>query len=104
MTENREMTKTKFQKTAKPGDFRELLSYSGDKTAAGRIVSALLSALLCILILLSLPAMHVRAEEGYDEVAGSSSMGQTDEDLAPYGMTPVSGNMIKDGEYIVGTE
>ena len=68
MTENREMTKTKFQKTAKPGDFRELLSYSGDKTAAGRIVSALLSALLCILILLSLPAMHVRAEEGYDEV------------------------------------
>jgi hypothetical protein len=104
MTENREMTKTKFQKTAKPGDFRELLSYSGDKTAAGRIVSALLSALLCILILLSLPAMHVRAEEGYDEVAGSSSMGQTDEDLAPYGMTPVSGNMIKDGEYIVSTE
>ena len=98
------MTKTKFQKTAKPGDFRELLSYSGDKTAAGRIVSALLSALLCILILLSLPAMHVRAEEGYDEVAGSSSMGQTDEDLAPYGMTPVSGNMIKDGEYIVSTE
>ena len=31
-------------------------------------------------------------------------MGDTNEELAPYGMTPVSGNMIEDGEYVVGTE
>lgn len=62
------------------------------------------SALVCILLLLSLPAARVCAEEGYDEVAGTASMGETKENLAPYGMTPVSGNMIKDGEYIVSTE
>ena len=57
-----------------------------------------------MLLLISLPVMCVRAEEGYDKVAGSTSMGKTQENLAPYGMTPVSGNMIKDGEYIVSTE
>ena len=112
MTENREMIKTRLQKTAGSHDRRGLLSYSRGHRTAGMIFSPklssffrtllLLSALLSIL--LTLPAMEVRAEKGYDEVAGSASMGKTNENLAPYGMTPVSGNMIKDGEYIVGTE
>ena len=68
------------------------------------VLPAMLSAFLWILLLLSLPAVHVCAEEGYDEVAGSASMGKTEENLASYGMTPVSGNMVRDGEYIVGTE
>ena len=46
----------------------------------------------------------VHAEEGYDQVAPASSMGKVNEDLAPYGMTPVSGSLIEDGEYVVGTE
>ncbi len=98
------MIKTRSKKTADTGHCRERLSYSIDRRFAGRVLSGMLSALLCLLILLSLPAIHVRAEEGYDQVAGSASMGKTNENLAPYGMTPVSGNMIKDGEYIVGTE
>ena len=98
------MIKTRSKKTADTGHCREMLSYSIDRRFAGRVLSRMLSALLCLLILLSLPAIHVRAEEGYDQVAGSASMGKTNENLAPYGMTPVSGNMIKDGEYIVGTE
>ena len=106
------MIKTRLQKTAGSHDRRGLLSYSRGHRTAGIIFSPklssffrtllLLSALLSIL--LTLPAMEVRAEKGYDEVAGSASMGKTNETLAPYGMTPVSGNMIKDGEYIVGTE
>ena len=106
------MIKTRLQKTAGSHDRRGLLSYSRGHRTAGIIFSPklssffrtllLLSALLSIL--LTLPAMEVRAEKGYDEVAGSASMGKTNENLAPYGMTPVSGNMIKDGEYIVGTE
>ena len=106
------MIKTRLQKTAGSHDRRGLLSYSRGHRTAGMIFSPklssffrtllLLSALLSIL--LTLPAMEVRAEKGYDEVAGSASMGKTNENLAPYGMTPVSGNMIKDGEYIVGTE
>ena len=104
MTENREINKARSQKTVKPCNCRELLSYSRDQGTAGRIFSTVLSAILCILILFSSPDMYVRAEEGYDDVAGSTSMGKTNEKLAPYGMTPVSGNMIKDGEYIVGTE
>jgi hypothetical protein len=50
------------------------------------------------------PGVRALAEEGYERVAGSSSMGKTSENLAPYGMTPVSGDMIEDGEYVVGTE
>lgn len=112
MTENWEMIKTRLQKRAGSYDRRGLLSYSRGHRTAGIIFSPklssffrtllLLSALLSIL--LTLPAMEVRAEKGYDEVAGSASMGKTNENLAPYGMTPVSGNMIRDGEYIVGTE
>lgn len=106
------MIKTRLQKTAGSYDRRGLLSYSRGHRTAGIIFSPKLSSffrtllLLPVLlsILLTLPAMDVRAEKGYDEVAGSASMGKTNENLAPYGMTPVSGNMIKDGEYIVGTE
>ena len=58
----------------------------------------------CCLFLLAVPGVRALAEEGYDRVAGSSSMGKTSENLAPYGMTPVSGDMIEDGEYVVGTE
>lgn len=58
----------------------------------------------CCLLLLTLPGVRALAEEGYERVAGSSSMGKTSENLAPYGMTPVSGDMIEDGEYVVGTE
>ena len=71
---------------------------------SGRVYPAMLYALFCILFLLALPAAQTFAEEGYEEVAGSASLGETKENLAPYGMTPVSGNMIKDGEYVVGTE
>ena len=112
MTENREMIKTKTQKKAGRLNDRNHLPYLGTHRLYEGLLPArsssffdmllLLSVLL--LILLSLPAMYVRAEEGYDEVAGSTSMGKTEENLAAYGMTPVSGNMIKDGEYIVGTE
>lgn len=112
MTENREMIKTRLQKTAGSHDRRGLLSYSRGHRTAGKTLPPKLSSFFCTLfllpvllsILLALPAMDVRAEKGYDEVAGSASMGKTNENLAPYGMTPVSGNMIKDGEYIVGTE
>ena len=58
----------------------------------------------CCLSLLAVPGVRALAEEGYERVAGSSSMGKTSENLAPYGMTPVSGDMIEDGEYVVGTE
>lgn len=58
----------------------------------------------CCLFLLAVPGVRALAEEGYERVAGSSSMGKTSENLAPYGMTPVSGDMIEDGEYVVGTE
>ena len=58
----------------------------------------------CCLFLLAVPSVRALAEEGYERVAGSSSMGKTSENLAPYGMTPISGDMIEDGEYVVGTE
>lgn len=58
----------------------------------------------CCLFLLAVPGVRALAEEGYERVAESSSMGKTSENLAPYGMTPVSGDMIEDGEYVVGTE
>lgn len=106
------MIKTKTQKKAGRLNDRNHLPYLGTHRLQGALLPArsssffdillLLSVLL--LLLLSLPVMYVRAEEGYDEVAGSTSMGKTEENLAAYGMTPVSGNMIKDGEYIVGTE
>ncbi len=102
------MIKTRSQKTAGSHDRRGLLSYSRGHRTAGKILPPKLPSffrtLLLLSILLTLPAMDVRAEKGYDEVAGSESMGKTNENLAPYGMTPVSGNMIEDGEYIVGTE
>ena len=94
----------KEQKKAGGHNYRNHLPCFGVRRFRGGVLPAMLSAFICILLLLSLPAMHVCAEEGYDEVAGSTSMGETKENLAPYGMTPVSGNMIKDGEYIVGTE
>ena len=112
MTEIREMIIIRSQRTEGSRNHRVLPSYSGSHRTAGDILSARISSFLYILlplsillsILLSLPAMYVCAEEGYDEVAGSTSMGEINENLAVYGMTPVSGNMIKDGEYIVGTE
>ena len=55
-------------------------------------------------ILLSAMPVRVSAEEGYDRVAGTASMGRVNESLASCGMTPISGNMIEDGEYVVGTE
>lgn len=67
----------------------------------------LIPVLLCLFCVWgALPAMtvSVSAEEGYDQVAGSSAMGETREDLAPYGMTPVPGSLIEDGVYTVGTE
>ena len=112
MTENREMIKTKTQKKAGRLNDRNHLPYLGTHRLQGALLPArrssffdiLLLFSVMLLILLSLPVMYVRAEEGYDEVAGPTSMGKTEENLAVYGMTPVSGNMIKDGEYIVGTE
>lgn len=94
--------KKSMQKTADRRPGRGLLSYAGSRKLAERMIPAF----LCMLIVLSLPAMQVkvRAEEGYDEVAGTSAMGKTEENLASYGMTPISGNMIKDGEYVVSTE
>ena len=98
------MITTKEQKKAGGQNYRNHLPYFGTGRFRGGVLPAMLSSFIWILLLLSLPAMHVCAEEGYDEVAGSTSMGKTKENLTPYGMTPVSGNMIKDGEYIVGTE
>ena len=106
------MIKTKTQKKAGRLNDRNHLPYLGTHRLQGALLPArrssffdiLLLFSVMLLILLSLPVMYVRAEEGYDEVAGPTSMGKTEENLAVYGMTPVSGNMIKDGEYIVGTE
>ena len=106
------MIKTKTQKKAGRLNDRNHLPYLGTHRLQGALLPArsssffdiLLLLSVMLLLLLSLPVMYVRAEEGYDEVAGSTSMGKTEENLAAYGMTPVSGNMIKDGEYIVGTE
>lgn len=95
---------TKEQIKAGGHNYRNHLFCFGTHRFRWGVLPAVLSAFLWILLLLSLPAMHVYAEEGYDEVAGSTSMGKTEENLASYGMTPVSGNMIRDGEYIVGTE
>lgn len=95
---------TKEQIIAGGHNYRNHLSCFGTHRFRWGVLPAVLSAFLWILLLLSFPAMHVCAEEGYDEVAGSTSMGKTEENLASYGMTPVSGNMIRDGEYIVGTE
>ena len=79
-----------------------LLSYSG---AAGLLpVCRLISVLMCVMLAVFSQAAVALAADGYDKVAGKSSMGDTNEELAPYGMTPVSGNMIEDGEYVVGTE
>ena len=76
-----------------------------NSAAAGLLsVCRLLSVLLCVMLAFLLQETGVLAAEGYDKVAGKSSMGDTNEELAPYGMTPVSGNMIEDGEYVVGTE
>ena len=106
------MIKTKTQKKAGRLNDRNHPPYLGTHRLQGGLLPArsssffdiLLLFSVMLLILLSLPVMYVRAEEGYDEVAGPTSMGKTEENLAVYGMTPVSGNMIKDGEYIVGTE
>ena len=106
------MIKTKTQKKAGRLNDRKHPPYLGTHRLYGGLLPArsssffdiLLLFSVMLLILLSLPVMYVRAEEGYDEVAGPTSMGKTEENLAVYGMTPVSGNMIKDGEYIVGTE
>ena len=104
MTENRMMIIIKEQIKAGGHNCRNQLSCFATHRFRPGVLPAMLSAFLWILLLLSLPAVHVCAEEGYDEVAGSTSMGKTEENLASYGMTPVSGNMIRDGEYIVGTE
>ena len=94
--------KNRGKKTADGRMCLPLLSYSG---AAGLLpVCRLLSVLLCVMLAFLLQETGVLAAEGYDKVAGKSSMGDTNEELAPYGMTPVSGNMIEDGEYVVGTE
>ena len=104
MTEDRMMIIIKEQIKAGGHNCRNQLSCFATHRFRPGVLPAMLSAFLWILLLLSLPAVHVCAEEGYDEVAGSASMGKTEENLASYGMTPVSGNMVRDGEYIVGTE
>ena len=94
--------KNRVKKTADGRMCLPLLSYSG---AAGLLpVCRLLSVLLCVMLAFLLQETGVLAAEGYDKVAGKSSMGDTNEELAPNGMTPVSGNMIEAGEYVVGTE
>ena len=76
-----------------------------NSAAAGLLpVCRLISVLMCVMLAVFSQAAVALAADGYDKVAGKSSMGDTNEELAPYGMTPVSGNMIEDGEYVVGTE
>ena len=62
------------------------------------------AACLCLLLMAGALCTAVYAEDGYDQVAGSSSMGKVEDNLAPYGMTPVPASLIDDGEYVVGTE
>ena len=62
------------------------------------------AACLCLLLMTGVFSLVVYAEDGYDQVAGSSSMGKVEDDLAPYGMTPVPASLIDNGEYVVGTE
>ena len=76
-----------------------------NSAAAGLLpVCRLISVLMCVMLAVFSQAAVALAADGYDKVAGKSSMGDMNEELAPYGMTPVSGNMIEDGEYVVGTE
>ncbi len=56
--------------------------------------------LLCVLLL----ATDVCAADGYDQVAGKSSLASAKKNLSSYGMTPVYGSDVEDGEYIVSTE
>ena len=81
MTENRMMIIIKEQIKAGGHNCRNQLSCFATHRFRPGVLPAMLSAFLWILLLLSLPAVHVCAEEGYDEVAG-----------------------VRDGEYIVGTE
>ena len=92
--------KKRSQKTAGRHKSRKLLSY-----ACGFVpVRILQMAFLFVLAAAITMTTPVCAEEGYDRVAGSGSMGETKENLAPYGMTPVTGELIEDGEYVVSTE
>ena len=76
-----------------------------NSAAAGLLpVCRLISVLMCVMLAVFSQVAVALAADGYDKVAGKSSMGDMNEELAPYGMTPVSGNMIEDGEYVVGTE
>ena len=63
-----------------------------------------LTAGLCALLAVSFGAGEILAAEGYDQVAGKSSLAAMKKDLISYGMTPVYGSDIDDGDYVVGTE
>lgn len=70
----------------------------------GRPALALTAAVLALFLVFAASCAEISAEEGYDQVAGSGAMGSVREGLAPYGMTPVSGSMIEDGEYVVSAD
>ena len=78
----------------------------GMKTGRGTMFffCGLPGLLIAALMVCRLMSLQVFAEEGYDQVAGAGAMGSVNEELASYGMTPVTGELIEDGEYIVGVE
>ena len=68
-----------------------------DRCARGVFAAA---AILCCL---ALPAGDVLAAEGYDQVAKGAALSSAEEDLGSYGMTPIAGSFVEDGEYPVET-
>ena len=77
-----------------------------DKAMKNRILRAagaiIVAAVFAVSFMALTPACAYAAE-GYDEVAGSSEMSEV-KDVGKYGMTPISGDNVKDGEYEVEME
>lgn len=55
---------------------------------------------IALALCLAVPPVDALAAEGYDQVAGKASLASAKE-LATYGMTPVEGSAVADGEYEV---
>ena len=73
------------------------------KNRIWRAAGAIIVAAVFAVSFMALTPACAYAAEGYDEVAGSSEMSEV-KDVGKYGMTPISGDNVKDGEYEVEME
>ena len=74
----------------------------GHNSIGKMIAVVLFAALLAVSVTVFCPD-DIHAAEGYDQVAGSSEMAEM-KDVGKYGMTPIYGASIKNGEYEVKAE